>query len=381
MPPSARCSPQWRNMTSRTVLLISCLSVSLLVLASCGSDDSSGTDASDPAAGDDATSIELTDFHGRAMTLDSPVSASVFLVENAMNTMYAVGGGSSIVGTGDIWQPSFKEAFFEGVQPGFSDLPVVASNDGLYDLEAVAQLNPDFVVLWAESPDDKAIEAIEDGLDVPVYAVFLRSFDDLDKLTTDLAAAAGNPARGIEVNDLVSDTLDRIQEISDQIDTADKPSVYWMWGDVFGTAGTESSASDLIEIAGGVNVVSEMVDGDATQEQPVLSMEQIVELNPDVIYMWFNPDIDPSDVMEGRTVGTTDFSTWQGLDAVQNGLVFELDDPFMYDFMTGRTPIAALKVAKDINAEAFDGWDLSAEYDDYFRAMYGVGYPGFEPES
>ena len=369
-------------MTSRTGLLISCLSVSLLVLAGCGSNESSGTEsASDTSAGDEAASIELTDFHGRAMTLDSPVSASVFLVENAMNTMYAVDGGSSIVGTGDIWQPSFKEAFFEGVQPGFSELPVVASNDGLYDLEALAQLNPDLVVLWAESPDDKAIAAIEDGLQVPVYAVFLRSFDDLDKLTIDLATAAGNPARGVEVNELVSDTLQRIEEISAQIDTADKPSVYWMWGDVFGTAGTESSASDLIEIAGGVNVVSEMVDGDATQEQPVLSMEQIVELNPDVIYMWFNPDIDPSDVMEGKTVGTTDFSTWQGLDAVKNGLVFELDDPFMYDFMTGRTPIAALKVAKDINSEAFEGWDLSEEYDDYFRAMYGVGYPGFEPEA
>lgn len=315
------------------------------------------------------------------MTLESPVKASVFLVENAMNTMYAVDGGPSIVGTGDIWQPSFKEAFFEGVQPGFSDLPVVASNDGLYDLEAVAQLNPDLVVLWAESPDDKAIEAIEDALQVPVYAVFLRSFDDLGKLTTDLAAAAGNPARGVEVNELVADTLQGIEDISGGIDAADKPSVYWMWGDVFGTAGTESSASDLIELAGGINVVSEMVDGDTTQEQPVLSMEQIVELDPDVIYMWFNPDIDPSDIMDGRTVGTTDFSTWKGLTAVQNGAVFELDDPFLYDFMTGRTPIAALKVAKDINPVPFADVDLTEEYDQYFRAMYGVGYPDFEPES
>lgn len=373
-------------MTSRTGLVTIFLSVPLLVLAACGSNDSSDTQsASDATVSSDDTAqgdaIELTDFHDRSMTLESPVSASVFLVENAMNTMYAVDGGSSIVGTGDIWQPSYKEAFFEGVQPGFSDLPVVASNDGLYDLEALAELNPDLVVLWAESPDDKAIEAIEDALKVPVYAVFLRSFDDLDKLTTDLAAAAGNPARGVEVNQLVSDTLQSIEDISGEIDTADKPSVYWMWGDVFGTAGTESSASDLIELAGGVNVVSEMVGGDATQEQPVLSMEQIVELNPDVIYMWFNPDIDPSDVMEGRTVGTTDFSTWQGLDAVQNGAVFELDDPFMYDFMTGRTPIAALKVAKDINAVAFEDVDLSEEYDEYFRAMYGVGYPDFEPES
>lgn len=367
-------------MRPRSSLMTALIVSSALFVVGCGADESSTTD-SVPVSDAVVESIELTDFHGRDVMLEGPVERSVFLVENAMNTMYAVGGGDSIVGTGDIWQPTFKEAFFEGVHPGFSEVPVVASNEGLYDLEALATLNPDLVVLWAVTPDDKAMTAIEDALGVPVYGVFLRSFDDLAKLTTDLAAAVGDPARGVEVNQLVADTLDRISQMSESIDPADKPSVYWMWGDVFATAGTTSSATDLIELAGGVNVITEWVDNDETQEQPVLGMEQIIELNPEVIYMWFNPDIDPSDIIDGNTVGTVDFSTWQGLDAVKNGRVFELDDPFMYDFMTGRTPIAALKVAKDINPDVFADWDLSAEYDDYFRAMYGVGYPGFAPES
>ncbi len=39
--------------------------------------------------------------------------------------------------------------------------------------------------------------------------------------------------------------------------------------------------------------------------------------------------------------------------------MYELDDPFLYDFMTGRQPIATLKIAKDINPEAFADIDLA----------------------
>ena len=59
--------------------------------------------------------------------------------------------------------------------------------------------------------------------------------------------------------------------------------------------------------------------------------------------------------------------------------VFTADDPFLYDFMTGRQPIATLKIAKDINPEAFADVDLSAEYDAFFQQMYGVTYPDYQP--
>jgi iron complex transport system substrate-binding protein len=64
---------------------------------------------------------------------------------------------------------------------------------------------------------------------------------------------------------------------------------------------------------------------------------------------------------------------------VQNGRVYELDDPFLYDFMTGRQPIATLKIATDINPEAFADVDLDVEYDEFFQAMWGVSYPDYQP--
>jgi hypothetical protein len=47
--------------------------------------------------------------------------------------------------------------------------------------------------------------------------------------------------------------------------------------------------------------------------------------------------------------------------------------------MTGRQPIATLKIAKDINPEAFADVDLDVAYDEFFRSMWGVSYPDYQP--
>lgn len=332
--------------------------------------------AQDDAAGETVT---LTDFRGQTMEVPVPTTRVVFLVENAMNTFYAVGGADDIAGIGSIWQPTYKEAFFAGVDPDYAETPTVSTTDGAVDLEALAATDPELVVLWSADIDDKDTTAIESSLGIPVYGVFLTSFDDLTKLTEDMATLVGDPARGEAVIDQIASTMAGIADISSAIPEAERPTVYWMWGDVFGTAGVESTADDLITSAGGINVVATWDDAARTEEHPVLPMETIAALDPEVIYLWFNPDIDPGDIIDGAQVGDVDFSTWAGLSAVQNGRVYELDDPFLYDFMTGRQPIATLKIAKDINPEAFADVDLMTAYDAFFRAMYGVSYPDYQP--
>jgi iron complex transport system substrate-binding protein len=324
-------------------------------------------------------SVTLTDFRGSSMDVPVGTDKVVFLVENAMNTFYAVGGAGHISGIGDIWQPQYKEAFFSGVDPDYATTPRVATKDGAVDLESLAATDPDLVVLWSADIDDKDTTAIESGLGVPVYGVFLDSFDDLTKLTADMAAIVGDPARGDEVVAQIAAEMEKITGISSAIPEAERPTVLWMWGDVFGTAGTESTANELIEAAGGVNVLSLWDDATKSSEHPVLTLETIARLDPDAIYMWFNPEIDPADIIEGRQVAGVDFSPWASLSAVKEGRVFELDDPFLYDFMTGRQPIATLKIAKDINPEAFADIDLATEYDAFFRQMYGVTYPDYAP--
>lgn len=332
--------------------------------------------AQDEATGDTVT---LTDFRGKTMDVPVGTDSVVFLVENAMNTFYAVGGADDVSGIGTLWQPDYKVDFFAGVDPDFADMPIISTVDGAVDLEALAATDPELVVLWSADIDDKDTTAIESSLGIPVYGVFLTSFEDLTKLTQDMAAIVGDPERGQAVVEQIAAEMADITAISDAIPDEERPTVYWMWNPPFRTAGTVSTANDLITAAGGVNVIETWDDPAKTEEAVELPMETIAALDPEVIYMWFNPEIDPQDVIDGAQVAGYDFSTWSGLSAVQNERVYELDDPFLYDFMTGRQPIATLKIAKDINPEAFADVDLETEYDEFFEAMYGVSYPDYQP--
>jgi iron complex transport system substrate-binding protein len=359
-----------RRVRPRLVHRVLLLATSFLVASACGAT------VTEPER---SGSVTVSDFRGRTMTVPVGTERVVFLVENAMNTFYSVGGAGSIAGIGEIWQPSFKEAFFAGVDEDYATTPRVATRDGAVDLESLAAVRPELVVLWSGEKDDRDTVAIETTLGIPVYGVFLRSFADLTKLTTDMAAILGDPLRGAAVVERIAEEMKRITDISSSIPVEERPTVYWMWGDVFGTAGVVSTAHDLIDAAGGVNVLANWDDDARLGERAVLTLETIVALNPDVIYMWFNSEIDPEDVIAGRQIGGFDFAPWSGLTAVQEGRVFELDDPFLYDFMTGRQPIATLRIAKDINPVAFADVDLAHEYDAFFQDVYGVSYPDFTP--
>jgi iron complex transport system substrate-binding protein len=167
-------------------------------------------------AQEDATAetVTLTDFRGKTMDVPVGTDRVVFLVENAMNTFYAVGGADHISAIGDIWQPTFKEAFFSAVDADYATMPRVATKDGAVDLESLAAADPDLVVLWSADIDDRDTAAIEGSLGVPVYGVFLDSFDDLTKLTADMAAIVGDPGRGEEVIAQIASTMEDISAVS-----------------------------------------------------------------------------------------------------------------------------------------------------------------------
>jgi len=97
-----------------------------------------------------------------------------------------------------------------------------------------------------------------------------------------------------------------------------------------------------------------------------------VQLNPDVIYMWYNTNLDPEDVISGK-----DFEGWKEINAVKNGRVFEVQNPLIFDFHTPRYPLALMIMAKEINPDKFQDLDLDAEIDGMFVDLYSVHYPGF----
>ena len=228
------------------------------------------------------------------------------------------------------------------------------------------------MVLWSVDWDDDVTRSIEENLAVPTYGVFIDSTADLHRQAEIFGRIIGNESRAARVVDIMTEYEKKVTDVTSSMADTDKPKVYWMWGDILGTAGLNSTANELIEKAGGVNVMQYWSNETRTMEHPKLNLESLVQLNPDVIYMWYNTNLDPEDVIRGK-----DFEGWKEINAVKNGRVFEVQNPLIFDFHTPRYPLALMIMAKEINPDKFQDLDLDAEIDSMFVDLCSVHYPGF----
>ena len=71
-----------------------------------------------------------------------------------------------------------------------------------------------------------------------------------------MGVISGNKERAAEVKKIMQSYVEKTTNVTDKVAESDKPKVFWMWTDVYGTAGVKSGMNDLIEEAGGVNVMN-----------------------------------------------------------------------------------------------------------------------------
>jgi iron complex transport system substrate-binding protein len=369
--------------TKTKVLFIAVILLTSVVLSGCvgNSAGEEKTDASlnpDESSGSaEAAKITITDDLGREITVPYPCERTVFLVENAMNSMYAVGGADEISGIGAVWYEDTKAPFFRAIDPKYDEKRLSKGSEQP-GTETIATADPQVVFLWASDWGSEDIKAIEETLNIPVYGVYIDSLDDLQRQMKTLSKLIGKEERGAEVIELMNESMEKVTDVTGALSPEEKPTVYWMWSDVYGTAGLNSTANALIERAGGVNIISKWTNETKSMEHPTLNLETLLELNPEVIYMWNNENLDPINITSGDTVDGIDFSTWSEISAVKNGRVYEISDPFVYDFHSPRLPLAMMHVAKDLHPDKFAALNLTEETDQYYIKVYGVHYPGFE---
>lgn len=354
-------------------LLLLSLVILLVLTAGMVSAADAGANATIKPSETGGQTITILDDRGQYITVPYPVRNVVFLVENAMNSMYAVGGAEQVSGIGSIWMPEKKEPFFRAIDPGYNAKPMIGSENGAVDLEALAQADPDLVVLWSADWNDETTTAIRETLQVPVYGVYYTKLSDVSRANDVYSRITGNENRGIEVSEIMGTYTRKVTDKTGTLTDEKRPTVYWMWGDILGTAGLNSATNDLITLAGGRNVLEKADFEGKMLEHPTISLETLQKLNPDIIYMWYNEKLDPADVMSGEG----EFAAWKNLNAVKNGRVYEVSDPFVYDSFTPRQPLALMAMAKDIQPDLFRDVDLDALVDSFFVEMFGVHYPDF----
>jgi len=250
---------------------------------------------------DTAYPLSVKDDMGRVVSISEEPQSVVTIGPSATEVLFAIGVGDRIVATDD----------FSNYPAAAADLPKVGGLEP--DLERITELDPDLVIALNNPEMVQSMEKlgftvyVKDPQTFSAVADTMRTFGQIFSVADQANKAADDLQTEI---DAVS------SKVSDIPEEQRLKVFYEVWGDPLMTAGPGSFISDVITLAGGINI------GDmATDPWPTFSLEQIVVQDPDVIVTTFRETYDA--LMAGER------ETWNSIKAVKDGQILLLDQDIM----------------------------------------------------
>ncbi|MBA2706846.1 MAG: ABC transporter substrate-binding protein [Gemmatimonadaceae bacterium] len=280
------------------------LAVATVALIACAKSESVRA----PALDDFGHSVNVRSAPQRIVSLNPPI----------VELLFALGAGSRLVGR-THWDLSPDSArLAKDLGPGIRP-----------NVEAVLGLRPDFVILYASNDNRAAANQLR-AAGVSTLALKIDHIADFHRAARLLGAIVGDSVRGAAVSDSVSRTIERVRTA-----TASLPRrrIFWhIWDAPLITIARGSYMHELVEIAGGANIYSDLPD-----PSPSVSIEDVMKRNPE--YVLTGP--------EGAAKVSRD-PRWSALPAVKAGRILVADTT-----LVGRPSVrlgeAALSLARLIH--------------------------------
>jgi len=218
-----------------------------LLLAGCGSQDAleegdpePGVEVPDPSG---AFPFQLVDASGDTLYFSSPPRRIIPLVPSASHVLMALGAGARLAGRTD----------FDTVQ-SMRHLPSVGG--GLSpNLEAILALDPDLVIRFAGETDPTTAQRL-DRLGIPHLAIRPDGLQEIRKVIRQLGMVTGRRAAADSLLAVMAADLQALEEW-----VQEKPGIraaYVLGGNPPWVAGPGSYLHELMELAGGINVFSDL---------------------------------------------------------------------------------------------------------------------------
>jgi len=212
-----------------------------------------------------AGALEVLDYKGQTVRLESPALRIVSLTPTATEILYAVGAGSQIVGVTEYC--NFPDA--AKAKPkvgGFSGATVSA--------ETIVALKPDLVLVSGDMHEK--IASLLQKLGLKTFAIEPRNFNQVYQNILSVGVLTGHQTESEKV---VADMKSRLARVSASIAGKVPKAVFWeLWDDPLMSAGGQTFISEAIAAAGGRNIFA-----DLNETWPTVSLEELLSRNCDWI--------------------------------------------------------------------------------------------------
>jgi len=255
--------------------------------------------------------VSVTDATGAAVTLAAPASRVISLAPHATELIYAAGGGAKLVGA----------VAYSDYPPQAKNVPRVGDNRAL-DLERIAALRPDLIVVWRHGNAQQQIDRLRD-LHIPLYFSNPQRLDDVAADLTRLGVLLGTPSVAQEAADAYRRDIAGLR--ARYAARAPVSVFFQVWDQPLMTVNGSQMISDVIALCGGRNVFAAL-----RPLVPTVSTEAVLAANPEVVVT----EAPGASAPDRPLPGLDRWRAWPALTAVARGNLFAIDG----DLLTRPTP-------------------------------------------
>lgn len=221
--------------------------------------------------------LTITDDLGNDVTFDSTPEKIVCVSPGHTEALFALDLGDKIVGRDNYSNyPSQAEAI------------EVVGDYSAPNTEAIINVAPDVLFSFPSVPEDA--KALLEGAGIKVV-VFNPA--DIDGVMDNIKTIGKILNVQEKAENLVNDMQSKREEITNKVKDLDQPKVFIDISPGFWSVGPNTFMGSIVDELGGVNIA-----GDADNDYPQLSLEKVIEQNPDV-YISTGTSLEELEAYEG----------------------------------------------------------------------------------
>ncbi|MHC5407776.1 ABC transporter substrate-binding protein [Listeria seeligeri] len=261
----------------------------LAVLTACGN-----TETKEPTK--KAETIEVKDATGETITLKEAPTKIISLMPSNTEILFSLGLGDDVIGV----------SAYDDYPAETKNIEKVVSTN--VDTEKIISLKPDLVLAHESmlSAQKDAYQQLKDaGINIFIVPD-ATNLKDTEKTITTIGELTATDKEAKQVTTSMEDQKAAIEKKAKELKTS--PKVWIEISPDLYTAGKGTFMNEMLELAGGTNIVTE--DGFIPYNE-----EKVIEQNPDIILSVYP---DAKSTIEKRTA-------WKDISAVKNDQIYEMD--------------------------------------------------------
>lgn len=303
----------------------------------------------------------ITDTAGNVITLPNKIEKIAIVPIPWASIVYTLdGNGKRIVGMHPSAKKSYDTEMFGKLAPELKNVNTsFVDNDFNMNMEEILKMKPDVVLVW--DYQKKEIKQLK-SMGITPVALKYGTLEDLQDGIEMLGNLLGKEAKAKELIKYHEETEKYFDSKKTGLAKVKKPKVLYLRDEDLKVAARRSANRIYVTMAGGENVANS-VFGQWTN----VTMEQIMEWNPDIIIMSNFSKFTPQDLYGNKLKG----QDWSKITAVKNKAVYKAPAGiYRWDAPNGETPLMLKWLGKTIQPTVFKDVDMNKEIKEFYKKFY-----------